>query len=176
MKKFIVIFLLSALTFPFWGSYTFFQVEKTKIRKEVERKLAAGIDKTKLLVFRFTREETETLLTWKHSREFIYKGHMYDVVEQREEGGLLIYTCYKDDKETRLGQNKEILFAKAIGQDPVRKSQSEKLSNFLKTVFSQDLYSLLSYSPEVSVIHFSLFPLPSSLFSPSPLSPPPKCS
>jgi hypothetical protein len=175
LKYFLIIFLISVLTFPFWGSYSYFALERKKIRTEVDRALSAGMDKTKLVNLRFSVEDSKTLLTWKHSREFVYQGQMYDIVEQRQEGDFILFTCYNDNKETRLEKNKEKIIAEAIGQDPTRKSQSENLTNFLNTVFSQDSNSFLSYSPQVSTIHFSLFTLHYSLFTQAPLSPPPKC-
>lgn len=141
---------------------------------EVEQKLAAGIDKSKLVRFGFTKKESETKLNWKHSREFEYEGQMYDIVEQSHEGDSLFYTCYKDHKETRLNNHKERIIAKALGQDPTRKSQSEKLINFIKTVFSRDSFAWFPFSPESSTIQFSTFNLQFSTFSPTPLSPPPK--
>lgn len=175
MKYFIIIFLISVLTFPFWGSYSYFHLEKKKIKTEVDRKLSAGIDKTKLVHFRFSADDSKTKLTWKHSREFVYQGQMYDIVEQRQDGDFILYTCYKDNKETRLEKNKEKIIADAIGQDPIRKNQSEKLTNFLKTVFSQDSFTWFPLSPESSSVKISIFKFLFSNFSPAPHSPPPKC-
>jgi hypothetical protein len=174
VKNLLIIFLVSVLTFPFWGTYSFFHFERNKIRKEVDKKIEAGIDKTQLLVLAFTLEETRTLLTWKHSREFVYQGQMYDIVEQTSAEDSVFYTCYLDDKETRLGLNKEKLIAKALGQDPTRKSQSDKLTNFLKTVFSQDVFAWNPFPPQASDIHFSFFVFHFSFFTQAPPSPPPE--
>jgi hypothetical protein len=101
---------------------------------------------------------------------------MYDIVDQSQEGDSLFYTCYKDDKETRLNVEKKRVIAKALGQDPTRKSQTEKLTNFFKTVFSQDAFAWNPNPPQPSTIHFSLFTFHYSLFTQSPPSPPPKCA
>ena len=176
MKNIIIIFLLAVLTFPFWGSYSYFQLEKKKIRTEVDRKLSAGVDKTKLVQFRFSVSDSKTKLTWKHSREFVYQGQMYDIVEQKQDGEYILFTCYRDNKETRLEKNKEKIIAEAIGQDPARKNQSEKLTDFFKTVFSQDLFTWNPNFLQPTVFHFSLFTIHYSLFTRAPLAPPPKYS
>jgi hypothetical protein len=176
LKYFIAIFLIAVLTFPFWGSYSYFHLEKKKIMTEVDRALSTGMDKTKLVNFRFSVEDSKTRLTWKHSREFVYQGQMYDIVEQRQDGEFIVFTCYKDNKETRLENNKEKIIAKAIGQDPVRKNQSEKMTDFFKTVFSSDFFSWNPYFLQPKVFHYSLFTIHYSLFTQAPLSPPPKCS
>jgi len=136
--------------------------------------MANNTDERLLLVLSFTREESLTMLRWKHSREFVYNGHMYDIVEQREDGNYIHYTCYKDHKETQLESKKAELIAMAMGQDPARENQSKKLTNFLKTVFSQDSFYWTPISPESSTIQFSAFNFIFSTFTPNPLHPPPK--
>jgi hypothetical protein len=175
LKKLIIIFLLSALTFPFWGTYSYFQFEKSKIREEVDNKMVAGFDKSKLVLMKFTRAKAETDLNWKDTREFEYKGQMYDIVQQTLHGDTIFYTCYRDHKELWLNIEKERQLAKAMGQDPSRKSQSEKLADFLKTVFSRDSFAWFPLSPESSSIKISIFKFQISNFSPTPPSPPPKC-
>jgi hypothetical protein len=176
LRSIVVIFLISVLTFPFWGTYTYFQVQQRKIRNEVTRKAEAGFEKTRLVLIKFTREKAENDLKWNDAREFEYKGQMYDIVQQTLHSDTIYYTCYKDHKETKLKESKDRMIAKAVGQDPSRKNQSEKLTDFFKTVFSQDFFTWNPHFLLTSVIHFSLFTIHYSLFTPAPLSPPPKYS
>jgi hypothetical protein len=174
LKKLSAILLLFTLTAPFPGTYIFLQYNKNKIKKEITGMIDAGLEKKDLVLLMFTNEETETILNWKHSREFEYKGQLYDIVEKRQDGDTISYKCYKDHKETRLNREKDQLLAGAMGQDPCRKSQTEKIVNFIKIVFRQDAFSWKPDQPQPSIFDFSLFVFRFSLFSPSPPSPPPK--
>jgi hypothetical protein len=142
---------------------------------DVERELTAGIDRSRLVQLKFTTDQAGKALNWNDGREFEYRGHMYDVVQTTFHGDSVFYICYQDHKETRLNQEKERLIAKATGQDPSRKSQTEKLTNFLNDVFSHDIFSWNSFFLQPKMIHYSLFTVHYSLFTRAPLSPPPKC-
>lgn len=41
-------------------------------------------------------------LYWEDEKEFRFKGEMYDVIEKRTEGSLVIIRCIADKKETAL--------------------------------------------------------------------------
>ena len=175
MKKSILILLLVCLMTPFTGSYLFLHYKKNKIRKEVTAMINSGVKEKDLIVLKFTKDESETKLNWKHSREFELAGQMYDIVNQSQEGDSVFYTCYKDCKETRLNSEKEKLIAKALGQDPLQNKQSERMKNFFKTVFSQDVFAWKPHFIQPSTFHYSLLVFHYSLFTQAPPSPPPKC-
>jgi hypothetical protein len=138
--------------------------------------IRAGLPGKDIVLLKFTREESATRLTWKHSREFEYNGQMYDIVDQSLSGDSIFYTCYKDQKETRLNDKKERLIAKALGQDPVQKNQAERIKNLFNTVFSRDVFAWQPYLPQPSIFNFSFLIFNFSLFTQAPPSPPPKCS
>jgi len=175
LKKSIAILLLISLTVPFSGTYFYLQHKKHQIRKEIAGKILKGLHEKEIILLKFTETETESRLNWKHSREFEYNGQMYDIVGKKEEGGLIYYYCYKDHKETRLNRQKEKLISKALGHDPTRKSQSDKLTNFLKIIYSHEAFSWFSSSPQIPVFRFSLIVFHFSSITLTPLSPPPKC-
>jgi hypothetical protein len=160
---------------PFAGSYLFLHIQKNKIRKEVTALINSGIKEKDFIVLKFTKEESETKLHWKHSREFEYNGRMYDIVDQSHKGDSLFYTCYEDHKESRLNAEKEKIIAKALGQDPFRKKQADHIKGFFKTVFSQDAFAWKPTPALPSIFQFSFFNFQFSIFYPSPPSPPPKC-
>jgi hypothetical protein len=151
-----------------------FHIQKEYTSREIESKLEAGIDKKKLVHLKFNVKDAEKALSWNEKREFEFKGHMYDVVSSSVHGDSVIFICYKDHKETRLNEEKERLIAKAIGQDPSRKNHSEKLTDFFKALYSQDLCSFILASPLTSNLQFSILSLQFSSFTIPPLSPPPK--
>jgi len=89
LNKSIATLLIVCLLMPLAGSYLFLHFKKNKIRKEVTALINSGIKEKDLLVLKFTKEESETKLNWKHSREFIYNGRMYDIVNQSQQGDSL---------------------------------------------------------------------------------------
>ena len=176
MKTSVVIFLIFCLTAPFTGTYIFLGYKKNKIKSEVNELILKEKAKKDLVVLKFTHEESKTRLTWKHAREFEYNGQMYDIVDQKTEGDFIAYTCYKDHKETRLNREKEKLIAKALGQDPVQKKQTERLKNFLKSVFQHEISAWKPFISQSCNIHYAPNIKHYSLFLESPPSPPPKCT
>lgn len=166
--------LLVFLTAPFLGTYFLLQFNKNKIRKEIAGMILSGADKKDLVLLKFTREETEARLNWKHTGEFEYNGQMYDISEKHKDGDTTFYYCYKDDKETRLNKEKYLLLARAMGQDPCQKSQTEKIVNFFKTDYQLDIFNWKPYSPQTSIFHFSFLIFNYSSLSLSPPAPPPK--
>ena len=144
------------------------------IRKELTVLINAGIKEKDLIVLKFTKEESETKLNWKHSREFEYNGRMYDIIEESRDGDIFVFTCYEDHKETRLNSETQTLIAKALGQDPFSKKQAERIKNLFNTFFCPDAFTWLAFQPQPSIIHYSLLTIHYLNLSPTPLSPPPK--
>lgn len=105
LKKLTGIFLLAIMLVPFTGTYFWLQYQKKIIRKEVKTKIINKIDRKELVMFIFTKEETETKLRWEHSKEFEYLGQMYDIVESNTNGDTITYWCWHDHKETKLNKS-----------------------------------------------------------------------
>jgi hypothetical protein len=168
--------LVCCLLLPFSGTYIFFHLKEIQIKKDVNTFIHNNIEEKDIITLRFSAEEIRTKLTWKHSREFVFDGHMYDIVDQGREGNSYWYRCYRDHKETRLYKEKEKLIARALGNDPFQKKQNEKIRNLFKTVFQLDDFSRNDVIFNPSIIHYSLFVIHYSLIPPSPPTPPPKCA
>ena len=60
--------------------------------------MIAGIDKSELVLFKFSKEETTTKLNWKHAKEFEFNQQMYDVVEKQVSKDSIHYWCWWDFK------------------------------------------------------------------------------
>jgi hypothetical protein len=162
------------LTAPFLGTYIFLQYNRIEIRKEIAAKIYSGPDKKDLVLLKFTIEESETKLNWKHAGEFEYRGQMYDIVEKRQKGDSIWYSCYNDIKETRLNNELARLVNRTLGHDPYQKSQTDKLTDFFKTLFQQDAFIWKPYASLYSNFNFLFFIFYYSSLSFSPPSPPPK--
>lgn len=127
--------LFLSLTAPFAGTFTFLQIRKQLVKKEVKWRMIEGLDKDELVLLKFSRKETETILNWKHSREFEFLGEMYDIVETVIAGDSVFYYCWWDHEETHLNKQLNSLLAKAAGQHEQNKDSARKIYQFFKTLY-----------------------------------------
>lgn len=176
LKRLFSILLISVILLPISGTYLFFHFKEIQIKKEVNEFIQNKIEEKDIITLRFSDKEIKTRLVWKHSREFIFEGNMYDIVDQGVDGNMTWYRCYRDHKETRLFNEKEKRIARAIGNDPAQKKQSERIKQILKTAFQNKSINWNILLPPPSIILFSIFHFPFSIFPPSPPVPPPECA
>lgn len=135
MKKLLSILLIFSILFPFIGTYTYLQIQKGKVKRQVKHRMIDGMDKSELVSFTFSKNESETLLRWEHSKEFEYSGQMYDVVEKQIIGDSLYLVCWPDNKETQLNCQLRRLVSDEINQDPVYQENVKRLQQFQFSMF-----------------------------------------
>lgn len=168
------IFLLFCLVFPFAGTYTWLEAKKHKTRKEVQKMMKKGMDKEELLLLKFSIEEAESLLNWRHSKEFEFGGEMYDIVEKQIVGDSVYYQVWHDCKETRLHKKTKKLITGWVGQDSQKKEQSQKLAQWIGVLYCHTLaWQLPSFCVVNDPALFAYNALCFSISSP-PSSPPPE--
>jgi hypothetical protein len=97
--------------------------------------MIAGLDRHELLCLAFSEEEMASELKWKHSREFEYKGEMYDIVYIEASADSTVFHCWWDHEETVLNQQLKSLLAIAFNEDPLKKDRQDRLSLFMKHLF-----------------------------------------
>jgi len=114
----VVLMAFSFVADPASGSLTWLDLERSIVKKAVDRHIVAGVEESDLVLLEFSREETETLLRWEHSREFEYDGQMYDVVETWAVGDTVYYRCWWDRAETALNNRMRLLARRALGDAP----------------------------------------------------------
>lgn len=103
------------------------------LKREIKHRIIEGIDRSELVELSFTPEE-EKQLRWEHSKEFEYKGEMYDVVESKSENGKTTYWCWWDNEETSLNKQLNKLLARALNdQEPSNTNSSAQF--WLSLVF-----------------------------------------
>lgn len=101
MKKFGLISLLIIFCFNMAGFYAVFGIQLYRVKDEMFQQLSSG-RKQELLLLKIPSEEDEPLMIFG-SKEFYYRGAMYDLVQkQRHEDGSLLLSCYLDLGETSL--------------------------------------------------------------------------
>lgn len=133
LKGLISILLICSLVGPYLGISLYLKHEKKMIKREIKHKIIEGIDRSELVKLSFSPNE-ENQLRWEHSKEFEFKGEMYDVVEKETIDGKTVYWCWWDNEETKLNKQLNQLLAKKLGQQCPDNNQ-QVISNFLKSLF-----------------------------------------
>ncbi|MBK9107612.1 MAG: hypothetical protein IPM92_04310 [Saprospiraceae bacterium] len=142
-SKFISLLLISCLLVPACMTYSYLQLQKRQVKKEVKKLLISGIDREDLVLLKFTDEEMKSQLQWEHSKEFKFKGEMFDVVERNIVGDTTYFWCWWDYKETKLCKLLDQLTNYAVGNLPEQRDHQERLYSFFKSLFiTEPLISL----------------------------------
>jgi len=149
MKKYISTLLLLCLLLPSAGTYLWLTFHKINLKKEVKHKLIAGIDKEELVLLQFSKNEIDKKLRWEHSKEFEYKGQMYDVVETKTTKDSISYWCWWDYEETKLNQELNKIFLGALEADTEREEKQKRLSSFYRSLFFQNKPVWYYYTSEI---------------------------
>lgn len=132
--------------------------------------MIAGMDKSELILLKFTQTEINTKLNWKHSKEFEYNGQMFDIVEQETFGDTTSYLCWLDRAETKLNKQLRELVAIALGNNPQKQNQQKQLNHFIKSLYCNQppvfkLSNLINestsiYSTEIFSLLFEIESIP----------------
>jgi hypothetical protein len=168
------IFLLFCFVAPLAAGYLFLKHQKKEVRRAVKWNMIAGLDKEELVLLKFTENETQTKLLWKHAKEFQYDGEMYDIVESSSQGDSIFYWCWWDFEETKLNKQLDQLLAFVLGNNQERKSNQEQITNFYKSLywerFTSNWNSITQASEPEKQAEFSYL----SISSQPPVPPPEK--
>lgn len=174
-RKIASILFCFFLIAPVVITFTFFHFEKKQIKRTVKWKMIDGIDKSELVFFKFSKSETETVLNWKHSKEFSYQGEMYDIVEKKNEGDSIAYWCWWDHQETALNKKLDVLLAKITGNNSPNSKKKDQILNVYKKLF-HDTAEIKAERPTFSVRPVYYYQENFSLVHYPPTSPPPQLS
>lgn len=148
MKGILGIGLFLCLTLPFIATWKFLSDQLYQTKKEVSVKIADGKDNEVEVLLKFTHEES-SLLYWEHSKEFQFKGEMYDVIRSEIRGDTNWYWCHWDQKETKIKKSLTNLLAGTNDQNTPNKNTSDNIIRFFKS-----LYHIVEDKPFDSVIAF----------------------
>lgn len=131
------VLLLASLVFVLMGSFIGLQFQRKAVRKSVKWKMLEGIPADQLVCLKFSKQNVDDLLKWKHSKEFSYQEEMYDVVYKNETTDSVFYYCWWDHEETALNNKLSALIYIALNQNASGKSTSNKLQVLLQVLFFQ---------------------------------------
>lgn len=174
MRKLPGILLLFCLAAPLIGTYAGLRLEKYRIRKEVKKRLLAGLPDSELVFFKFSRHDSNSLLRWEHAEEFEYRGEMYDVVRQSAGNDTLQFWCWHDHAETKLNRELRQLIAKFQANDTGRHENERRLFCFFLTLFHEETPGFRVFCPRAEVLALpAAAECPSSADTGKPPFPPP---
>jgi len=159
-------------------TYFILQHQKRLLKKEIKWKIIAGINRDELVLLKFTEEGKKLYLKWKHSKEFEYKGEMYDIVEQDVKGDTTYYWCWWDNEETMFNKQIASLVSFAAGNTPKSKENQKLLNKFFNSLFllqakekiifpNKTISKILLYKQKLHPynFHFPIEPPPKAVFS-----------
>lgn len=175
MKALILRFSLVLIFLaPVATSYLLFQQQRKQIKRELKRKLIAGIDRAELVYLTFSLKEKENL-EWEHSKEFKYNGQYYDVIETEIKADSVTYICWWDYEETQLYKKLDAMIAKAFGNHTNHQENNKKLNDFFKSLYFTEALSVSAYSNEdIADMNSRYIIQYTSIFAQVPFHPP-KC-
>ncbi|MDD2965102.1 MAG: hypothetical protein PHQ65_02110 [Bacteroidales bacterium] len=154
-KPIIAWFLLALLAAPLVVVVVGYQQTRYAVRKAVKQQMIAGMDRSRLTMLVLAKTDAEGLLRWEHSREFEYKGAMYDVVEASSDSDSVRYLCWPDHHETRLNRQLRHLVNLAMGSNPRSQREHTRLFDFLSKLFPAGYSTASPASPSACLVSFA---------------------
>lgn len=170
----MAILLLAVFLFPFAARYTGIKYQVYHTKKKIKRQMIAGIDRSELVVMKFSKAEADGKLNWKHSKEFELGGEWYDIVytDTLAEDSLQ-YWLFWDYEETKLNKELAKLVAEAFSHDVPTKEKNAQFKHFSQDIFCIELTTVQHPLTLHGVVRYSL-----AGASPNrpviPLAPPPE--
>lgn len=151
-----------------------YQQTRYAVRKAVKKQMIAGMDRARLTLLVFSKSRSHKVLRWEHSKEFEYRGQMYDVVETSSDNDSVRYLCWPDHHETRLNRQLSRLVNIAMGSNPQHQREHKLLFDFLSKLFPPGFSTPSLISPDNWGAAFALFKNSFSSRNPETDLPPPR--
>lgn len=90
-----------------------------------------GIPEEQLVRLSFSEEKMRSEFRWEHSKEFEYRGMMYDIVRRENQGENTVFYCWPDHEESRLNRQLAAIAHQLNHRSDERNSQRLALSDIL---------------------------------------------
>lgn len=166
--------LLAIMLFQSTGLYLLHTVQVEFVRHEMKQRIKAGVPESDLVVLKIAKaeEEDSEIFEREHSREFRYKGEMYDVMRIVQLEDTTIYTCIHDVKESNLFEQLDKMVLNELSEDDDEKRHREMMLGFFQKVYlPTSIPKVEDFSSEVKSV-FTYFDFFSEKHSPDPGEPP----
>jgi hypothetical protein len=145
VKRTIAILLSVIILFQLTGFLIVFKVKQQAIRKEIKHLIKNGVPQNELFAIEFN-SSNKLDFDWKHSREFSYKGNMYDIVrtDTINQSTFLFY-CVNDIQEKQLFANLDKMVSSCFSE---QSQQTDKQIDF------SQLLTLKYLAPNVYLLFY----------------------
>lgn len=135
-RAIIGLMLIASMVVAFTGHFGLFKAKQYQARKEIKAIIKAGVPDSLRVDFYLDEIESDpNLFIWIHSKEFRYKGQMYDVVSEREENGRLIVSCIHDIKESGLFADLDQMIERQMNADSQNQNSRQHWIKLFQSLF-----------------------------------------
>ncbi|MFN6351013.1 MAG: hypothetical protein ACK4VL_13890 [Chitinophagales bacterium] len=113
------------------------RIEIKSLKKTIKKELLAHFDSSKTTTLRFSRQDLDKrnhIVFHTQDNEIEISGEMYDIISLTLSSDSLIYTCYKDHKESELKRKMYASLANLFSQNPDKSDTTKSLFLFLKNL------------------------------------------
>lgn len=169
------VLLMLVLLSPVLLNYTWLHQQKVKIRHQVKKAIAKGMDKDELTYFEFSKVEAKEKLDWEHAAEFKFEGEMYDVVFNESTPDSIRVWCWHDAKETHINEQISLAFWTTLNHDQSSKTSCQKWNQHFLVLYDQitPTFEFINSKSEISYSIDGFKNLINQYFE--PLLMPPRC-
>jgi predicted nucleic acid-binding Zn ribbon protein len=137
------------MVIAFTGHFGLFKAKQYKARKEIKAMIKAGVPDSLRVNFYLDEIQSEPkLFIWIHSKEFRYKGQMYDVVSEKEENGRVVLSCIHDVKESGLFADLDNMIQKQMNSDSQHQNSRQQWIKLFQSLFYDE-------NPQVATHQFA---------------------
>ncbi len=130
----ILFFLIQLFVLPLHSTFLSLKSQKKFVKREIKKRIIEGIDASELVYFKFSKKDVQSKLRWEHSKEFEWKGEMYDVVHCYEEKDSISYHCWWDSDESQLNRRLMALLQIEMEHYPGKKERLLGFFQFYKNL------------------------------------------
>jgi len=167
------ILIIFGLVIPYTSFFISLNYNKIQIKKQIKKSIIAGIKKEELVFLKFSNKETQTILKWKHSKEFEFENQMYDIVSFEIKTDSIFYWCWLDHAETALNKKLNLLTLFALGNSKQNKENHKLISFFYHNLICVDNFNYNANLLKINNLFFE-YNVNFYNFKPYPIFPPPK--
>ena len=153
------ILLLLVLMLPIVSICFYFKIRQYSIHQTIKTQIEKGVSESDLVLLKIAKEwEGKTSKPFKriNSKEFRYKGEMYDIIRQKTQGDTTFYWCIWDKGETALLGVLDELVEKSLRNNPEQKKGSDNLNKYLSSLFFTK-FSFEFLLPSSEMLVYSIF-------------------
>ncbi len=118
--------------------FAYFKIREHQLKEAALSKISTigSDDSLVLLKIPFETEQNKTVFKRFHSREFRYRGFMYDVARTEVHENETWYWCIQDEHETELMEKKEAYFSNLWQQEVPQNKTASAYNQYINLLYT----------------------------------------